>query len=172
MGPLKPDLAQVVVGLGCFFLIFGVLGAVLLPRIEKLLGERRDATEGGAERAEEARAQAQRVYEEFQAELVAARHEAALIRQTATEEGVALIAQLRAEGQELRDRMLAEAQVQLATDRVLAEAELREDVIRLAGELAGRVIGEPVAELPRTRAIAEEFFAAQDAKDARAGTRA
>ncbi|MEU4117552.1 hypothetical protein AB0F71_24010 [Kitasatospora sp. NPDC028055] len=164
MGPLKPDPAQLVIGLVCFFLIFGILGAVLLPRIEKVLGERRDATEGGVERAEEARAEARRVYEEFQAELLAARHEAAAIRQTATEEGAALIARLRAEGQALRDGMLAEAQVQLAADRVLAEAELREDVIRLATELAGRVIGEPVAELPRTRAIADEFFAAQDAR--------
>ncbi|MFF2143497.1 hypothetical protein [Kitasatospora sp. NPDC058190] len=162
-------MAQLVVGLVCFFLIFGVLGALLLPRIEKTLEERRDATEGGVERAEEARAEAQRVYEEFQAELSAARHEAALIRQTATEEGAALIAQLRAEGQQLRDRMLAEAKVQLEADRVLAEAELREDVARLAGELAGRVIGEPVAELPRTRAIADEFFAEHDAK---AGARA
>ncbi|MGW3040479.1 F0F1 ATP synthase subunit B family protein [Kitasatospora sp. NPDC001159] len=169
MGPLKPDTAQLVVGLVCFFLIFGVLGALLLPRIEKTLAERRDATEGGVERAEEARAEAQRVYEEFQAELAAARHEAALIRQTATEEGAALIAQLRAEGQELRDRMLAEAKVQLEAGRVLAEAELREDVVRLAGELAGRVVGEPVAELPRTRAIADEFFAEHDAK---AGARA
>ncbi|MFJ4191384.1 hypothetical protein [Kitasatospora sp. NPDC089509] len=169
MGPLKPDLAQLVIGLVCFFLIFGILGAVLLPRIEKVLGERRDATEGGVERAEAARAEAQRVYEEFQAELTAARHEAAVIRQTTIEEGAAIIARLRAEGQELRDRMVAEAQVQLAADRVLAEAELREDVVRLAGELAGRVIGEPVAELPRTREIADEFFAAYDAKaDARA----
>ncbi|MFF2081636.1 hypothetical protein ACFVXG_43565 [Kitasatospora sp. NPDC058162] len=163
MGPLKPDVAQLVIGLVCFFLIFGILGAVLLPRIEKVLGERRDATEGGVERAEEARAEAQRVYEEFQAELTAARHEAAVIRQTATEEGAALIAQLRAEGQALRDGMLAEAQVQLAADRVLAEAELREDVIRLAGELAGRVVGEPLADLPRTREIADELFAAHDA---------
>ncbi|MFD5466299.1 hypothetical protein ACFWIQ_26225 [Kitasatospora sp. NPDC127059] len=164
MGPLQPDLAELVVGLVCFFLIFGILGVVVLPRIEKLLAERRDATEGGVERAEAVRAEALRVYEEFQTELTAARHEAAEIRQTATEEGAALIARLRAEGQQLRDGMLAEAQVQLAADRVLAEAALREDVVRLAGELAGRVIGEPVAELPRTRAIADEFFAAHDAK--------
>ncbi|MFG3224209.1 hypothetical protein ACGF07_05415 [Kitasatospora sp. NPDC048194] len=164
MGPLKPDVAQLVIGLVCFFLVFGVLGALLLPRIEKTLAERRDATEGGVERAEEARAEAERVYEEFQAELSGARHEAALIRQTATEEGAALIAGLRAEGQELRERMLAEAKVRLEADRVLAEAELREDVARLATELAGRVIGEPVAGLPRTRAIADEFFAEHDAK--------
>ncbi|KJS55805.1 ATP synthase F0 subunit B [Streptomyces rubellomurinus subsp. indigoferus] len=162
MGPLQPDAAELVVGLVVFFLIFGFLGKLVLPRIEKTLAERQDATEGGIERAEAARAEAQRVYEEFQAELSAARHEAAAIRQSATEEGAALLAQLRAEGLEVRDRLVAEAAVQLAADRVLAEAELREDVIRLAGELAGRIIGEPVDTLPRTRAIADEFFAELD----------
>ncbi|MFE5584310.1 F0F1 ATP synthase subunit B [Kitasatospora sp. NPDC056531] len=164
MGPLEPDVPQLVVGLVCFFLIFGVLGKLLLPRIEKTLAERQDATEGGVERAEAARAEAQRVHEEFQSELAAARHEAAQIRQTATEEGAALLAQLRSEGQEVRDRMVSEAKVQLEADRVIAEAELREDVIRLAGDLAGRIVGEPVADGPRARAIADEFFAELDAK--------
>ncbi|MFJ9838895.1 F0F1 ATP synthase subunit B [Kitasatospora sp. NPDC101155] len=164
MGPLEPNVPQLIIGLVCFFLIFGILGKLVLPRIEKTLAERHDATEGGVERAETARAEAQRVYEEFQSELAAARHEAAQIRQTATEEGAALIAQLRAEGQELRNRMVSEAQVQLAADRVVAEAELREDVIRLAGDLAGRIVGEPLADLPRTRAIADDFFVELDTK--------
>ncbi|MFF7634648.1 hypothetical protein ACFZB9_16035 [Kitasatospora sp. NPDC008050] len=54
---------------------------------------------------------------------------------------------------------MAAAKVQLEADRVIAEAELREDVIALATELASRVVGEPLGELPRTRAIADEFFA-------------
>ncbi len=47
--------------------------------------------------------------------------------------------------------------MQLAADKVLAEAELREDVIALASELASRVVGEPLADLPSTRAVADEF---------------
>ncbi|WP_280696962.1 F0F1 ATP synthase subunit B [Kitasatospora sp. GP82] len=164
MGPLQPDNAQLVVGLVVFFFIFGVLGLVVLPRIEKTLAAREDAIGGGLERAETARAEAQRIYEEYQTELRAARREAAQLRQSAAEEGAALMAAVRAEGQQQRDQLVAEANVQLAADRVIAEAELREDVIALASELAGRIVGEPLADLPRTRAVADEFFAELDAK--------
>ncbi|KJK58490.1 F0F1 ATP synthase subunit B family protein [Saccharothrix sp. ST-888] len=164
MGPLQPNAAELVLGLVVFFLIFGILGKAVLPRIEKTLAAREDAIGGGMERAETARAEAQRIYEEYQAELQAARHEAARLRQAAAEEGTALIAVIRAEGQQQRDQLVAEAKVQLAADRIIAEAELREDVISVATELAGRVVGEPLAELPRTRAIADAFFAELDAK--------
>ncbi|MFE2413053.1 hypothetical protein ACFXDE_32415 [Kitasatospora sp. NPDC059408] len=166
MGPLQPDPAELVVGLVCFFLIFGVLGAVLLPRIEKNLAARADAIEGGAERAEAAQAEARAVHDQLQAELSAARHEAAEIRQNAAEEGAALIAAVRAEGQAQRDGIVAAAKVQLEADRVLAEAALKEDVIAVAVDLAGRVVGEPLGDLPRTRAIADEFFAELDAEPA------
>ncbi|MEW1914733.1 hypothetical protein AB0442_41250 [Kitasatospora sp. NPDC085895] len=162
MGPLTPDGTEIVVGLVCFFLVFGVLGKILLPRIERTLAARQDATEGGMVRAEEARAEAERIYREFQAELSTARHEAAEIRQAAAEEGAALLAQLRAEGLEQRDRAVAEAKVQLEADRVLVEAELRADLVRLATDLAGRVVGESLDGLPRIQAIADEFFGELD----------
>ncbi|WP_354637554.1 hypothetical protein [Kitasatospora camelliae] len=166
LGPLKPDAGGLLVGLACFFLIFAVFGRFLVPRIERTLAARRDATEGGMERAEAAREEAERVYREFQADLAAARHEAAAIRHAAAEEGAALVAALRAEGTAQRERMVAEARVRLAADRVLAEAELRHDLAELATELAGRVVGEPLAGLPRTVAVAEEFFAEVDARTA------
>ncbi|MFC8723115.1 hypothetical protein [Kitasatospora sp. NPDC057198] len=157
MGPLKPNVPELILGLIVFFALFWVLGKVLLPRIERTLAERHDRTDGGIARAEAARAEAERIRQEFQAELAAARHEAAAIRQTAAEEGAALVAALRAEGLQQREQLVAEAQVQLAADKVLAEAELREDVIKLASELASRVVGEPLGDLPATRAVAEEF---------------
>ncbi|MGK4579443.1 F0F1 ATP synthase subunit B [Kitasatospora sp. HPMI-4] len=164
MGPLQPDPAELVLGLVVFFLIFGILGKALLPRIERTLAEREDAIGGGMERAETARAEAQRIYEEYQAELKAARHEASRLRQEAAEEGAAMLAAIRAEGQQQRDQLVAEATVQLAADRVIAEAELREDVIAVATELASRVVGESLADLPNTRAVADAFFAELDDK--------
>ncbi|MFJ5228308.1 hypothetical protein ACIQBJ_00265 [Kitasatospora sp. NPDC088391] len=157
MGPLEPNIPELILGLIVFFFLFGVLGKALLPRIERTLTERHDRTDGGMARAEAARAEAERIRDEFRAELATARHEAAAIRQAAAEEGAALVAALRAEGQQQRERLVDEAHVQLAADTVLAEAALREDVIALATELASRVVGEPLADLPGTRAIAEEY---------------
>ncbi|MFI8277351.1 hypothetical protein ACIGBH_21030 [Streptomyces sp. NPDC085929] len=166
MGPLKPNLIELIVGLICFAAVFAIMAKILLPRIEKTLAERESATEGTLERAEEAQLEAQRIHAQYLAELSAARHEAGRIRQAAHEEGVAILAQVRAEGHRVREELVAAAAVQLAADRVLAEAELREDVLGLARELAGRIVGEPFSDLDRARAIADEYFAEVDAEAA------
>jgi F-type H+-transporting ATPase subunit b len=158
MGPLEPNSTEMVLGLPCLFLILGVLGRVLLPRIETVMAERDDAMEGGLKRAEAARSEAESVRADFQGALREARHEAARIRQTASEEGTALIEAVRDEGRQQRDRMLAKAHTQLAADRIVVEAELHEYVIGLATELAGRIVGEPL-DASRARATAERYFA-------------
>ncbi len=163
MGPLKPNLIELIVGLITFLAVFAALAKVLLPRINKTLAEREEATVGTFERAEAVQREAQRVRTEYQAELSAARHEASQIRQAAHEEGLALLAAVRSEGQKVREEMIAATTVQLEADRVIAEAELREHVLGLAAELAGRIIGEPLTDMDRARAVADEFFADADA---------
>ncbi|WP_405013472.1 hypothetical protein [Kitasatospora sp. NBC_01539] len=162
LGPLKPNVTELALGLLCFFTVFGILGRLVLPRIERTLAARFDATEGRLERAEEARGEAMRIDAERRAGLNAARHEAAAVHQAAVEEGAALLASARAEGQRRRDAMVAEARVRLAADRVIAEVELRGDVTAAAVELAGRIVGEPLAGLPRTDAVVEAFFAQRE----------
>ncbi|KOU42054.1 ATP synthase F0 subunit B [Streptomyces sp. WM4235] len=162
MGPLKPNLIELIVGLISFCVVLAAMAKVL-PRIEKTLAEREEATAGTLEQAEAVRLEAQRIRAEYQAELSAARHEASRIRQAAHEEGVTLLAVVRAEGQKAREEMVVAAIVQLEADRVIAEAELREDVLGLATELAGRVIGEPITDLDRDRAVADDFFAGEEA---------
>ncbi|MFF4421005.1 hypothetical protein ACFY04_09475 [Streptomyces sp. NPDC001549] len=163
MGPLKPNLIELIVGLITFFAVFAALAKVLLPRIDKTLAEREEATVGTFERAEAVQREAKRVRNEYQAELSAARHEASQIRQAAHEEGLALLAAVRSEGQKAREEMIAATTVQLEADRVIAEAELREHVLGLATELAGRIIGEPLTDMDRARAVADEFFADAEA---------
>ncbi|WP_030267474.1 hypothetical protein, partial [Streptomyces sp. NRRL B-24484] len=165
MGPLAPNPVELVLGLVCFFFVFLVLGRRVLPRIERTLAEREEATGGRLAVAERIRHEALELRGERRAQLDAARHEAARIRQTAAEEGAALVAAARAEAQREREELVTAAQVQLAASRVIAEAELREDVVTSAVELAGRVVGEPLAGLPRTEAAVARFRAELEAAD-------
>ncbi|MFF0086744.1 hypothetical protein ACFYR1_44775 [Streptomyces canus] len=164
MGPLTPHLMDLAIGLICFLPTFAIFAKVLLPRIEKALKAREDAIDGTVERARAVHEEARRIHAEYQAELSAARHEAARIRQTAAEEGAALLASVRAEGQKQRDALVAAARAQLEADLIIAEVELREDVFNLATALAGRIVGEPLIDLPKARAISDEFFATADIK--------
>ncbi len=95
--PLIPPIPELVIGLIAFVIVFGFLAKKLLPNINKVLDERREAIEGGIEKAEAAQTEAQSVLEQYKAQLAEARHEAARLRQEAQEQGATLIAEMRAE---------------------------------------------------------------------------
>jgi len=94
--PLVPPIPELVIGLIAFVIVFGFLAKKLLPNINKVLDERREAIEGGIEKAEAAQTEAQSVLEQYKAQLAEARHEAARLRQEAQEQGATLIAEMRA----------------------------------------------------------------------------
>ncbi|MFD8396286.1 hypothetical protein ACFV2N_45675 [Streptomyces sp. NPDC059680] len=165
MGPLQPHLLDLIAGTITFTIVFAIFTRVLLPRIENVLKEREEAINGTVERAGAINEEARRIRDEYRAELSAARHEAARLRQAAAEEGASLLAALRAEGQRERDNLVASAKAELEADRIIAEAELREVMFGLATELAGRIVGEALHDLPSARTIAEDFFAGLDEAD-------
>ncbi|MEU7132405.1 F0F1 ATP synthase subunit B [Streptomyces sp. NPDC046261] len=162
--PLLPPMPELVIGLIAFLIVFLFLGKKLLPNINKVLDERRVAIEGGMEKAEAAQAEAQQVLEDYRAQLADARHEAARLRQEAQEQGVALIAEMRSEGQRQREEIIAAGHAQIEADRKAAAAALRQDVGQLAIDLAGRIVGESLADSARQSRTIDRFLDALENK--------
>ena len=162
--PLIPDTTELVVGLLCFFIVFGFLGKKLLPNIQKTLEERRDTIEGGLERAEKAQAEAGRTLEEYKAQLAEARHEAARITEQAREQGSMIIAEMREEGQRQRDAIIAAGHAQIEADRRHVTVTLRQEVGRIATDLAGRVVGESLEDAARQSRVVDRFLDDLEAK--------
>ncbi|MER6788691.1 F0F1 ATP synthase subunit B [Streptomyces sp. NPDC000658] len=156
--PLIPEIPELVIGLIAFAIVFFVLGKKLLPNINKVLEERRDAIEGGIEQAEIARTEAQSVLEQYKAQLAEARHEAARLRQEAQEQGATLITEMRAEGQRQREEIVAAGHSQIEADRKAAATALRQDVGRLATELAGKLVGESLEDHARQSRVIDRFL--------------
>ena len=105
--PLIPPIPELVIGLIAFFIVFYFLAKKLLPNINKVLEERREAIEGGIEKADAAQTEAQSVLEQYKAQLAEARHEAARLRQEAQEQGTVIIQEMKAEGQRQREEIIA-----------------------------------------------------------------
>jgi F-type H+-transporting ATPase subunit b len=160
--PLVPPIPELVIGLIAFAIVFFFLAKQLLPNINKVLDERREAIEGGMEKAEAAQAEAQDALEQYRAQLAEARHEAARLRQEAQEQGAALIAEMRAEGQRQREEIVAAGHAQIEADRKAAAAALRHDVGRLATELAGKLVGESLEDTARQGRTIDRFLDSLD----------
>jgi F-type H+-transporting ATPase subunit b len=161
--PLVPNWTEVIVGGIAFFIVFFALWKVLLPRIISTLDERTNTIEGGIKRAEEAQAEANRLREQFQAQLAEARHDAARQREQALEEGVAIIAEKREEAQAEAARIIAAAHDQIEADRQQAFASLRSEIGTLAVQLASKIVGESLEDQARQSRVVDRFLADLDA---------
>ncbi len=139
--PLIPSLPELIIGTICFVLVFGFLGKVFLPRIQKTLAERTDLIEGGLNRADEAQAEAKQLLEDYRQQLADARHEAARMREEAREQGAQIMAEMREQAQAEARRLTELAQAQIESERQQALTSLRAEVGALATELASRIVG-------------------------------
>jgi F-type H+-transporting ATPase subunit b len=168
--PLLPSWPEFIIGTIVFVVVFGVLGKMLLPRITKTLEEREDAIEGGLNRADEAQAEAQRVLEQYRAQLDDARHEAARLRSEATEQGAQIIAEMRERANAEARRITEAAQSQIEVERQAAVQSLRSEVGSLAVELASRIVGESLADTARQSRMVDRFLDDIEERVGAAGT--
>jgi F-type H+-transporting ATPase subunit b len=156
--PLIPPLGEIVIGLIAFGIVYLVMRLLVAPRFEQVFRARREAIEGGIERAEAMQAEAAEALEKYRAQLAEARSEAAQIRDQARAEGQQIIEELRRQAQEESARIVARGEEQLATARQTIVNELRGQVGALAVELAGRILEESLADEARRRGTVDRFL--------------
>ncbi len=147
-----------------FALLCYILMKYVFPKMEETFAARVDAIEGGIKRAEDAQAEANALLEQYKAQLAEARTEAAQIRDEARAEGVAIIEELRGDAQAEAARIVQRGTEQLQAERESLVAELRGDIGRIAVELAGRIIGESLADEARRASTVERFLAELDSE--------
>ena len=156
--PVLPIWQELVVGLIAFALLVFVLGKYVWPRMEETFAARVDAIEGGIKRAEEAQAEANKLLEQYKAQLAEARTEAARIRDEARADAEGIRQDVLAKAREESDRIIAAGNEQLAAQRESIVRELRSEVGSLAVDLAGRIVGESLADEARSRGTVERFI--------------
>ena len=160
--PLLPPVGEIIVGTITFAILAFVMIKFVVPRFEQVFQARREAIEGGIERAETMQAEAKAALEQYRAQLAEARNEAAQIRDQARAEGQQILEELRTQAQEESARIVARGEEQLATARQQVVNELRGQIGALAVDLAGRVVGESLADDARRRGTVDRFLAELD----------
>jgi F-type H+-transporting ATPase subunit b len=156
--PLIPPWGEIIIGLIAFGLVVLVMMRLVAPRFEQVFQARREAIEGGIERAEAMQAEAEAALQQYRAQLAEARTEAAQIRDQARAEGQQILEELRTQAQEESARIVARGEEQLASARQQVVTELRAEIGSIAVDLAGRVVGESLAEESRRRGTVDRFL--------------
>jgi len=157
--PILPYTPELIFGLIAFGILYWIVKAKVVPNLEKAYAERTEAIQGGIHKAEEAQAQAQAALEQYQAQLTEARAEASRIREDAKAQGAQIIAEMREHAAAEASRLTDIAHKQIEAERQQAVVSLRQDVGRISTELAGRIVGESLADETRQKGIVERFLA-------------
>ncbi len=160
-GLIMPELGLSLWTLLTFLIVLFILKKYAFGRIAGLLDERREAVRANLSAADDARLEAERLLEEYKAQLAASKHEASEIleraRATVAEQQRQLVEELAGE----RERGIAAAQqaiaaeVQQSLDRIKMEIA---DLTLLATE---KVLGHALDEKEQKRLV-EEALAGVD----------
>src|SRR5690242_15743835 len=169
--PIVPIWQEIVVGLIAFAIVCYVLMKFVFPRMEETFRARVDAIEGGLKRAETAQAEANKLLEQYKAQLAEARTEAARIRDEARADAEGIRQDVLAKAREESERIIAAGNDQLAAQRESILRELRSEVGSLAVDLASRIVGEALADEARARGTVDRFINELDAAGPAGGRR-
>jgi F-type H+-transporting ATPase subunit b len=167
--PVIPHPGELIVGIISFAVLYFLYKRFVVPRLETMLDERQRTIEGGIERAEAMQAEAKAALEQYKAQLAEARSEAAQIRDAARAEGQQIIEELRTQAQEESARIVARGEEQINSARQQVVNELRGQIGALAVDLAGRVVGESLADDARRQGTVDRFLDQLDGMNVDAG---
>ncbi|HUR07643.1 MAG TPA: F0F1 ATP synthase subunit B [Nonomuraea sp.] len=140
---LIPD-ATMLVELVLLAIVLTVVWKYVVPPVSAAMAERREKiarSNADTEAAARKLADAQAAYENAMAD---ARAEANSLREQARAQHKAIVDEAAAVAQARADEITAATRAQLTEERDRALASLQSDVSALAGQLAGRVVGEQV----------------------------
>jgi F-type H+-transporting ATPase subunit b len=156
--PIVPLWQELVVGSIAFAVLCFVLIKFVFPRMEQTFQARVDAIEGGIKRAEAAQAEANRLLEQYKAQLAEARSEAAKIRDDARLDAEGIKQEILVRAREEADRVIAHGRDQLAAERQTIIRDLRGQVAELSVELASKIVGESLADEARRKGTVDRFL--------------
>lgn len=141
-----------------FLIVLGVLWRYVVPPVKRAMTERQEMVRRQIEESQQARmrlAEAQARYSEALAE---ARIEAAKIRDTARADAQAIKDEMRRQAEQEVARIRQRGEEQLTTQREQVVRELRGELGELAVTLAGRIVGESVADDARRAGTVDRFL--------------
>ena len=157
--PLIPNIWEIVVTSVGFLVLLFIVIKFIVPAMEKSYVERRDAIEGGLERAQAAQAEAAQLKNNYEQLLQEARTEASQIREQARTEAAQIVSEARQNASAEAARISEQASVQIAAERQQTVAALRSEVGSLATQLASKIVGEALNDDARSQRVVDRFLA-------------
>jgi len=136
------------------FLVRGAFNAIIFPPMR----ERRERIRAEFAQIEQGKAEVQKLRQEYEGHLKRLEAESRQRIQEAVTEGQRVAAEIREASRKEAQEMIARARAEIAIERDKAQALLRNEVVQLAVEIAGKVIEEELTA-EKHRKLVDSFLA-------------
>jgi F-type H+-transporting ATPase subunit b len=136
------------------FLVRGAFNAIIFPPMR----ERRERIRAEFERIEREKAEVAKIRQEYEGHLKKLEAESRQRIQEAVADGQRVGAEIREASRKEAQEIIARARQEIAMERDKAQVTLRNDVVDLAVEIAGKVIREELTA-EKHRKLVDEFLA-------------
>lgn len=158
MDKIIPLTAELLVSLVSFGVLFIVMWKFALPPITKMLDERAAKIKDSLEKAEDTRVEAERLLDEYKAQLAEARKESNRLIEQGRKVADTMKDEIVAKANEERESMLTRAREEIQGEKRTAMAELQAQVADLSVAVAGRLIGATLSA-DEHKALIEKYVA-------------
>lgn len=150
---ILPQMDEFIPMLVAFIILWIILAKFGWPLFEGMLDKREKTIKDALEKSESARAESERVLQEYQRQLEDAKSQAAQIVADAKQTGEAVKADITAKAQSEAETMIAKAHAAIEADKKAAISELQGSVADLSVSVAGRLIGEDLSDAEHRKII-------------------
>lgn len=151
--------ATFIAELVAFLLILFVLGRYVVPPVQKAMKARQDIIRQQMEDAESTKVKLAEAENEYKRALAEARTQAAQIRDEARADAAAMREELLGKAHEEANRIIASGSEQLQAERAAIVRDLRAEMGKLAVDLAGKIVGESLADEAKRKGTVDRFLA-------------
>lgn len=155
---LIPKLSEFLPALVAFLVIWFVLAKYAWPAITGMLDKRAETIKTSLANAESARIEAQKLLDEYKAQISEARKESGEILAEAKRSAEAVKADITAKAQAEADEIVAKARVAIENEKKQALAELQGSIADFSVSVAGKLIGENL-DADSHRQLVEKYIA-------------
>lgn len=138
---LLPATPELIAGIIAFALVFFFIRLWAMPAINESLENRRKAIGGQMEEAEKAKADAEKLRADYEAQLAEAQTEKNRIIEAAREEADSVKAELIAKAEAQATEILDKARTDAASEKSRVMADAQREVANLTVDLAEKVVG-------------------------------
>jgi F-type H+-transporting ATPase subunit b len=141
-----------------FLIVFGVLWRYVVPPVKRAMAERQEMVRRQIEESQQARTRLAEAEARYSEALAEARIEAAKIRETSRADAQEIKDEMRRQAEQEVERIRQRGAEQLVTQREQVVRELRSELGELAVTLAGRIVGESLADDARRAGTVDRFL--------------